>query len=108
MGAHRKGIRSSLKREARSTRLLGQVSLRVKPRGQGASVKQSTRKGMYACVLEGGAPSKQRQWQGTRPKTKRKHGAPANRNLEKFNTAGEWRRSWRRKQVALLSTFKEK
>lgn len=41
-------------------------------------------------------------------KTKRKHGAPATQNLQKFHMAGEWwRGSCRGKQEALLSTLKE-
>lgn len=87
--------------------LPGQVSLKLKPRGWGKSVEESTCLNMCVCVLEEGAPSKSRQWQCTSAKTKRKHGAPTIQNLQKCHMAGEWRGSWRGKQEALLSTLKE-
>lgn len=53
-GAHRQGTQSSVRKESRPTRFLKQVSLKLKPRGQGESEKQSIRVNIRASayVLE--------------------------------------------------------
>lgn len=81
MDAPGKGTQSNLEREARSRRLLQPESFKQKPRGQAELAKQSLCVSVCAFVFEEGAPSKPRQWQCAKLKTRRKHGAWDHQNL---------------------------